>query len=311
MNGRTSPIHGASMGRSAGRGRAPDAGTRRHREHGRRIPAVVQPQLDDPGRCALTERDAPGTDGPGPDVAARPYAGRHRRCRRPVLLTATRKSRTGPAPGPARRWRLGRGHGGPVDADGVGKWMARDRSDGSLVGRGGFTRVDLDGETVLELGWAVATPARAAAMRPRSAGRRSPGPWSTIRTCRSWRSRGAQPRLAGGHGAARDAPGGHHPTCRDSSRAGPACTRTPPSLCTDSESDGTDRPRTRSRRGSWSGGSRSTCGQNCGQAPVRTNRPGPFHARKLVGAAGFEPTTTSPPDWCATRLRHAPTGVEV
>ena len=39
--------------------------------------------------------------------------------------------------------------------DGVGKWMARDRSDGSLVGRGGFTRFDLDGETVLELGWAV------------------------------------------------------------------------------------------------------------------------------------------------------------
>jgi RimJ/RimL family protein N-acetyltransferase len=40
-------------------------------------------------------------------------------------------------------------------ADGVGKWMARDRSDGSLVGRGGFTRFDLDGEAVLELGWAV------------------------------------------------------------------------------------------------------------------------------------------------------------
>ena len=40
-------------------------------------------------------------------------------------------------------------------ADGVGKWMARDRSDGSLVGRGGFTRFDLDGETVLELGWVV------------------------------------------------------------------------------------------------------------------------------------------------------------
>jgi RimJ/RimL family protein N-acetyltransferase len=40
-------------------------------------------------------------------------------------------------------------------ADGVGKWMAYDRSDGSLVGRGGFTRFDLDGETVLELGWAV------------------------------------------------------------------------------------------------------------------------------------------------------------
>lgn len=40
-------------------------------------------------------------------------------------------------------------------ADGVGKWMARDRSDGSLIGRGGFTRMDLDRETVLELGWAV------------------------------------------------------------------------------------------------------------------------------------------------------------
>ena len=39
--------------------------------------------------------------------------------------------------------------------DGVGKWMMRDRSDGSLVGRGGFSRIDLDGETVLELGWAV------------------------------------------------------------------------------------------------------------------------------------------------------------
>ena len=39
--------------------------------------------------------------------------------------------------------------------DGVGKWMARDRFDGSLVGRGGFTRTDLDGDTVLELGWVV------------------------------------------------------------------------------------------------------------------------------------------------------------
>jgi RimJ/RimL family protein N-acetyltransferase len=39
--------------------------------------------------------------------------------------------------------------------DGVGKWMARARSDGSLVGRGGFTRCVLAGETVLELGWAV------------------------------------------------------------------------------------------------------------------------------------------------------------
>ena len=40
-------------------------------------------------------------------------------------------------------------------ADGVGKWMAHERSDGTLVGRGGFTRIDLDGETVLELGWVV------------------------------------------------------------------------------------------------------------------------------------------------------------
>lgn len=39
--------------------------------------------------------------------------------------------------------------------DGVGKWIARERSDGSLVGRGGFTRIILDDQTVLELGWAV------------------------------------------------------------------------------------------------------------------------------------------------------------
>jgi RimJ/RimL family protein N-acetyltransferase len=40
-------------------------------------------------------------------------------------------------------------------AQGVAKWMARDRSDGALVGRGGFTRCDLHDEVVLELGWAV------------------------------------------------------------------------------------------------------------------------------------------------------------
>jgi RimJ/RimL family protein N-acetyltransferase len=40
-------------------------------------------------------------------------------------------------------------------ADGVGKWMARHRADRSLVGRGGFSRIDLDGEPVLELGWVV------------------------------------------------------------------------------------------------------------------------------------------------------------
>ena len=39
--------------------------------------------------------------------------------------------------------------------DQVGKWLARDRRHGLLVGRGGFTRFDLDGEAVLELGWTV------------------------------------------------------------------------------------------------------------------------------------------------------------
>ena len=28
--------------------------------------------------------------------------------------------------------------------------------------------------------------------------------------------------------------------------------------------------------------------------------------RNLVGTAGFEPATTTPPVWCATRLRYAP-----
>ena len=39
--------------------------------------------------------------------------------------------------------------------DGVGKWMAHDRIDDVLVGRGGLSRVDLEGEEVLELGWVV------------------------------------------------------------------------------------------------------------------------------------------------------------
>ena len=30
----------------------------------------------------------------------------------------------------------------------------------------------------------------------------------------------------------------------------------------------------------------------------------------MVGTAGFEPTTTTPPVWCATRLRYAPNGVD-
>ena len=40
-------------------------------------------------------------------------------------------------------------------ADKIGKWIAHDRLNGSLVGRGGFTRFDLDGQVVLELGWVV------------------------------------------------------------------------------------------------------------------------------------------------------------
>ena len=97
-------------------------------------------------------------------------------------------------------------------ADGVGKWMARDRSDGSLVGRGGFTRFDLDGETVLELGWAVrdARTGRGYATelgRAARLGRRAPA-----RPAGGGVHRGAQPCLAGGHGAARDATCGHHPT---------------------------------------------------------------------------------------------------
>jgi hypothetical protein len=40
-------------------------------------------------------------------------------------------------------------------ADGVGKWMARYRADGSLVGHGGFTRIHVDGEKVPGLGWVV------------------------------------------------------------------------------------------------------------------------------------------------------------
>lgn len=39
--------------------------------------------------------------------------------------------------------------------EGVGKWMAHGRSDGTLVGRGGLSRTVLDGRTVLEVGWVV------------------------------------------------------------------------------------------------------------------------------------------------------------
>src|SRR5262245_44729705 len=51
----------------------------------------------------------------------------------------------------------------------------------------------------------------------------------------------------------------------------------------------------------------------CGQSATRSSKPrrgrlaAAYETEELVGAAGFEPATTSPPDWCATRLRHAPT----
>ncbi len=44
--------------------------------------------------------------------------------------------------------------------EGIGKWMARLRSDGTLVGRGGLTRYDLAGAETLELGWTLRDAAR-------------------------------------------------------------------------------------------------------------------------------------------------------
>lgn len=50
---------------------------------------------------------------------------------------------------------VGRGHGGPVDG-GRGRQVDGPRPIGHVAGgRGGFTRCNLDGDTVLELGWAV------------------------------------------------------------------------------------------------------------------------------------------------------------
>src|SRR4051794_39849855 len=39
--------------------------------------------------------------------------------------------------------------------EGVGKWLAYQRTDGSLVGRGGLSVVSLFGQRRLEVGWAV------------------------------------------------------------------------------------------------------------------------------------------------------------
>lgn len=41
------------------------------------------------------------------------------------------------------------------EAEGFDKWMAYDRFAGELVGRGGLTRTELDGQTRLEMGWTV------------------------------------------------------------------------------------------------------------------------------------------------------------
>src|SRR4029453_5674304 len=114
-------------------------------------------------------------------------------------------------------------------ADGGGRWMARDRSDGSLVGRGGFTRVALDGEVVLELGWAV-RDARTGRGYATELGRAALA-WAVEHQphlpVAAWR----EGHTGGARGADRRALSG----VRDSSRAGPACPRTQPLLCTDSE----------------------------------------------------------------------------
>ncbi|MQA80291.1 MAG: GNAT family N-acetyltransferase [Streptosporangiales bacterium] len=41
------------------------------------------------------------------------------------------------------------------EADGVGKWLAYARDTGELVGRGGLSYVDVDGDRRLEVGWTV------------------------------------------------------------------------------------------------------------------------------------------------------------
>jgi RimJ/RimL family protein N-acetyltransferase len=50
-------------------------------------------------------------------------------------------------------WTAAQAHG--WHHDGVGKWMAYDKKSGELVGRGGLSIADVDGERRLEVGWAV------------------------------------------------------------------------------------------------------------------------------------------------------------
>lgn len=61
---------------------------------------------------------------------------------------------TGPwTPALVRTWVNGMAERWAVD--GVGKWIAHDRSTGVLVGRGGLSRTVIGDEAVLEVGWAV------------------------------------------------------------------------------------------------------------------------------------------------------------
>jgi [ribosomal protein S5]-alanine N-acetyltransferase len=53
----------------------------------------------------------------------------------------------------ARRNAAAMGEGWRVD--GVHKWLAYDRADGTLIGRGGLSYKHVDGARRLELGWAV------------------------------------------------------------------------------------------------------------------------------------------------------------
>lgn len=42
--------------------------------------------------------------------------------------------------------------------DGVSKWIAYDDASGALIGRGGLSWADVDGERSLEIGWAILSP---------------------------------------------------------------------------------------------------------------------------------------------------------
>lgn len=53
----------------------------------------------------------------------------------------------------ARRW-AARGQRG-WEIEGVDKWMAYDRQTGELLGRGGLSRTELDGQARLEISWTV------------------------------------------------------------------------------------------------------------------------------------------------------------